>query len=128
LSFVLALGAISLEPVPLTLTFQGVTVAGYVTTPEKFHDHWWQTIIEPGAISYNPGILEAARTTYIHLRDARLYPASGGPMPPFNQPGIYWRGKLSALEGYALGRQTPNGWELPPHLLLVSREDEEDES
>jgi hypothetical protein len=40
------------------------------------------------------------RSTYIHLRRARIVTSDGKEMPP---AGGLWRGKLSAVEGFMLG-------------------------
>ncbi len=125
LSLIMAIAAIIIEPVGITLNINGSLVSGYIIGPDEYGDHWLDTIAEEGVnFGINPNVVEASRTTYIHLRDARFHPDSGDSIPPFHQPGIFWRGKLSALDGYALGRQTPNGWELPPHLMLKTAEDE----
>ena len=42
------------------------------------------------------------RPTYIHLRDARIYHPAGAPIPA-NQ-GVWWRGRLEAVDGFFLGR------------------------
>jgi hypothetical protein len=38
---------------------------------------------------------------FIHLRDARFFHNSGQPMPA--NRGIWWRGRLSAVDGFSLG-------------------------
>jgi len=42
--------------------------------------------------------------SYIHLKAARFFTASGEPIPVNH--GGYWRGKLSAVDGFVLGLQT----------------------
>lgn len=42
------------------------------------------------------------RPTYIHLRDARIYHPAGAPIPA-NQ-GVWWRGRLEAVDGFILSR------------------------
>lgn len=45
--------------------------------------------------------------TYIHLRDARWFEANGKTFPG---NGLMWRGRISAVEGFALGQiQTVKG-------------------
>ncbi|MFL5350766.1 MAG: gas vesicle accessory protein GvpU [Hyalangium sp.] len=43
----------------------------------------------------------ASGPSYIHLRNARFFQANGTPVP--NNKGIWWRGKLSAVDGFTLG-------------------------
>ena len=126
LSFLLAVSAITLQPVGITLTLNGFMVAGYLTGPEQYAQHFLDSLVEKGAMGLNPEIAESSRATHLHLREARLYPTSGGPIPPYDQPGIFWRGKLSALDSYALGRPTATGWETPPVLITKSEEDDEE--
>ncbi len=38
---------------------------------------------------------------YIHLEDARFFTVAGDPIP--GNHGVYWRGKLSAVDGFVLG-------------------------
>jgi hypothetical protein len=40
------------------------------------------------------------RTTYIHLREARVVAAGVSPLPV---AGIYWRGRLSGVSGWSFG-------------------------
>jgi len=41
--------------------------------------------------------------SYIHLKAARFFTSSGAPIP--GSCGGYWRGKLSAVDGFVLGLQ-----------------------
>jgi hypothetical protein len=43
--------------------------------------------------------------SYIHLKRPRFLTANGKPIPGKN--GNYWRGKLSAVDGFVLGLQEP---------------------
>ena len=38
---------------------------------------------------------------YIHMREARFYNTSGNPIP--GNRGVWWRGRLSAVDGFSLG-------------------------
>jgi hypothetical protein len=38
---------------------------------------------------------------FIHLKDARFFQSSGGPVP--GNRGIWWRGRVSAISGFFLG-------------------------
>lgn len=42
----------------------------------------------------------ATGPSYIHLKNARFYQADGKPLP---SQGVWWRGKLSAVDGFTLG-------------------------
>ena len=57
------------------------------------------------------------RTTYIHLRDARVLAAGASPLPP---GGMHWRGRLSEVSGWSfghLGEPSPASVEDPNHTL-----------
>lgn len=45
------------------------------------------------------------RFSYIHLRNARIF-ENGRPLP--TDRGFLWRGKLSAVDGFAIGSLDPN--------------------
>ncbi|GLX10678.1 hypothetical protein [Microbispora sp. NBRC 16548] len=49
---------------------------------------------------YQTAILETDETTYIHLKDAKVYSPGQGPFPA---NGMYWRGQLSAITGWSFG-------------------------
>lgn len=40
---------------------------------------------------------ETHRTTYIHIRDAKMFHPGGAPIP--SNRGVWWRGKLDAVDG-----------------------------
>jgi hypothetical protein len=42
---------------------------------------------------------------YIHLENARFFGGAGSPIP--GEKGVYWRGKLSSVDGFALGILDP---------------------
>jgi hypothetical protein len=44
------------------------------------------------------------QTSYIHLRDARIF-APGQSSLPSNQ-GVLWRGKLSSVDGFSMGKMS----------------------
>ena len=43
---------------------------------------------------------------YVHLEDARFFGGAASPIP--RGKGVYWRGKLSAVDGFALGVLDPS--------------------
>ena len=43
--------------------------------------------------------------TYIHLRDAKFFQTSGNPIP--GNRGVWWRGRVSAVDGFILGTLSP---------------------
>jgi hypothetical protein len=45
-------------------------------------------------------------TNYVHLKDARVIGASEAPIPA--NRGVWWRGRLSAIDGFFLGELKPD--------------------
>lgn len=110
LALALAIGIITTHQVRITLTINGVVVSGYVIGAKHYGEYLLNdlvTVVEGGSLGVDPKAVDRANKTHIHLRDARLYPTNGGPIPPLNEPGMYWRGKLSAIESYAIGTTKP---------------------
>jgi hypothetical protein len=106
LAWILAIGFVTINYVKITLTINGVVVSGYVIGAKQYGEYLLNnlvTVIEGGKIGVAPEVVDRANKTYIHLRDARLYPTNGGPIPSLDEPGMYWRGKISAIESYAIG-------------------------
>jgi hypothetical protein len=52
---------------------------------------------------HNPA-LDPERTNYIHIKNVKYFHPSGAPIP--DNEGIWWRGKLSAVDGFTLGKIT----------------------
>jgi hypothetical protein len=110
LALLLAIGIITINYVHITLTVNGVIVSGYIIGAKQYGEYLLNntvTVIEGSKLGVNSEVIDHANKTYLHLRDARLYPTNGGPIPPLNEPGMYWRGKLSAIESYAIGITNP---------------------
>ncbi|MGJ9383099.1 gas vesicle protein GvpU [Salipaludibacillus neizhouensis] len=47
---------------------------------------------------------EAPETNYVHLKDAKLFSESGKSLP--SNGSVLWRGKLSDIDGFFLGKIT----------------------
>lgn len=63
-----------------------------------------QGVIQDLAQRYRDALLDVDRPTYIHLRDARAFPASGA--SPIPTAGTYWRGRLADVSGWWFGTLT----------------------
>lgn len=110
LALALTIGIVTTNYVKITLTINGVVVSGYVIGAKQYGEYLLNnltTVVEGGPIGVKSEIADQANKTHIHLRDARLYPTNGGPIPPLDEPGVYWRGKLSAIESYAIETTKP---------------------
>lgn len=63
-----------------------------------------QDVIQDLAQRYRDALLDVDRPTYIHLRDARAFPAGGA--SPIPTAGTYWRGRLADVSGWWFGALT----------------------
>jgi hypothetical protein len=59
-----------------------------------------ENVIEGLSERYRRLLAQEDRTTYIHLKDARVLAPSASPLPPGGMP---WRGRLSQLSGWSFG-------------------------
>jgi hypothetical protein len=55
---------------------------------------------------------------YIHLKDARFY--SGGRTVPSEGDGFYWRGRVAAVDGFALGSLTMVSRKSEPRTIDIN--------
>ena len=51
-----------------------------------------------------PNDSNASNPTFIHIENAKYFSPAGNPLPA--QGGMFWRGKLSAVDGFILGALT----------------------
>ena len=93
--------------VPVTLVVGGVLVSGLLTCYEKYFDAVGLDTAELfGAGNFpkskaNGGTTEAALPTFLHVKDARYFPASQA--LPKNK-GVWWRGRIAEVSGFSFGR------------------------
>lgn len=112
------------EGVPVTLNVGGLLVTGilisretyvqqmvsemralFAHTTEEVRDFMEQTLFAPLSKPVDPEA-EApplSMIEYIHLKDARIF-NGGVPIPSQEVPGLLWRGRLSAVDGFSFGR------------------------
>lgn len=48
--------------------------------------------------------VESDDRNYIHLRNVKFYVSSGNPIPANDIKEIFWRGKLSSIDGFSLAK------------------------
>lgn len=108
---------------PVTLTVNGLVISGTIVSQSDFIKDFSAKLGDGlGETLKDEGIRETIRQTYtlmtdkitetpederpdpllIHLRDVRFYPSSQAPVP--NSDGLWWRGKLSDVSGFSLGK------------------------
>lgn len=117
LAFIVSLankGAISLG---ITLCVGGTMVTGQLIGGKEFFEgiansygnvsDFFRGLGEGGAEGYKDTSQEqldnVENIAFIHLGNARVV-SSGISIPSFEQPGIFWRGRLSSVDGFFFGQ------------------------
>ena len=106
----------------ITMNTGGLTVSGYIISGKEYFEAIADlykeqfppnsqgavrdAILNIGNSMYTEEQVRAQQAagyppTFIHLRDARIYSNSGGPLPA--NTGVYWRGKIDAVDGFWIG-------------------------
>lgn len=108
LSYILAIGMITTNRVYIVLTLSGAIVSGYVIGARQFGEYILNTsMIGDGKIGVKTELVEKSNKTYIHLKDAQFYSVKSGQALFLEKSGLYWRGKLSEIESYAVNITNP---------------------
>lgn len=113
--FVRVAGQANLE-VGITLSVRGQLVSGLLISPQAYFEQLAEQFAQPFADAGSTdadsiralvrgfdepaGREEDPAAQYIHVRDARVYTSSQGPISP---DGMLWRGKVAAVDGFSLG-------------------------
>ena len=98
----------------ITLTVGGNLVSGVLISLEEYLDQWAAQISsqighEESASAVNDQVLswkvdrtqEQPAAQLVHLKDAEVFTSNGTPIVP---GGALWRGKISSVDGFNLGR------------------------
>lgn len=95
--------------VSITLTVGGSTVTGVLCGGLEYFrgisgllGEGFDPVTNVGEAMYGPGTVRGP-ATYIHLKDARICAPGGEATPSRDQPGVYWRGRLSEVSGFLFG-------------------------
>lgn len=105
--------------ISITLWVGGGLISGMLVSGSKFFDAYTDEIVkvvddegkdatrkffrELGGVYYEPSDAPAHDTSFIHLLEAKFWSPSGQ-IPPATNAGVAWRGRLSQITGYSLGR------------------------
>lgn len=101
--------------VDVTLCTRGLIVSGVISTAQDFaNDFARQVKAASGAKGADAQRIDAAFTldppslgytpNHIHLRGARFFSSTGATLPSSDSPGVFWRGRLDAIDGWWLGQ------------------------
>lgn len=107
--------------VGVTLTVGGSVVTGNLCSGKDYIEHIRDSIVgssgddleaflEPyfkdrlAIYDEQPGVI---RIAYVHLRDAKIF--NGGQRSIPTNRGVFWRGRLDAIDGWCIGTITVDG-------------------
>lgn len=109
--------------IPVTLWVGGGLISGVLVSGSKFFDAYTEEVVkgvkdegkdatrrffrEMGDVYYEPSGTPVHDTAFIHLLDAKFWSPSGQ-LPTASHSGVAWRGRISQITGYSLGRLTTN--------------------
>ena len=108
----------------ITLQMDGFLVSGFLVNGGKYFEGFSSEFVTETAAHFGAGealeSIQSAFSTYanmyapkegdeaavdtanyIHLQDARFFNTSGAPIP--NNRGMWWRGRISEVNGFILG-------------------------
>ena len=79
----------------ITLNVQGIIISGELC---NIHDYMEKIFDNKDAFIFQ----EEENPKYIHLKNAQIFVPGNLPLP--SKEGIYWRGKLSDVNGFSIGK------------------------
>ncbi len=106
---------------PVTLLTGGMLVSGRVVSGRRFVQHLLDDVVSKvpnddvrgqlteafsGHLDLYPASgdpVEGKITTFIHLSDARFFLPAGSQPIPWGKDGVFWRGKIAAVDGFSFG-------------------------
>lgn len=98
---------------PITLQIGGFLVSGVLVNYEKYFESVGFDTAEvfgAGELAKSKPNGEAAEQSspsFIHLKDARIFPAAGQPIPA--KKSVWWRGRISEVSGFFFGTLSAKG-------------------
>lgn len=87
--------------IDVILNVHGMIVSGELVSYKTYADGFVKskTDDEPDATT-----VESEDRNYIHLRNVKFYVSSGNPIPANESKEIFWRGRLSSVDGFSLAK------------------------
>jgi hypothetical protein len=92
--------------IPITLQVGGLLISGLLISEELYFKHAFVSLEHKK--STFPKLSELSQSSppaFIYLADTRI--TSGGSTIPQGEYGVYWRGKLEAVDGFFLRNLVP---------------------
>ena len=87
--------------IDIILNVHGMVVSGELVSYKTYVDGF----IPPKTDSQqDETATESGERNYIHLRNVKFYVSSGNPIPSNESKEIFWRGKLSSIDGFSLAK------------------------
>ena len=87
--------------IDIILNVHGMIVSGELVSYKTYVDGF----IPPKTDSQqDETAVETEDRNYIHLRNVKFYLSAGNPIPSNDSKEIFWRGKLSSIDGFSLAK------------------------
>ena len=96
------LGEGKAPPVAVTLTLKGLLVTGEIVGHKEYLDGIGLMDVVTKFFGPTPERSYFEPRSYIHLKEAQFFFGADRPIP--TEGGVLWRGRLSEVDGFSMGR------------------------
>jgi hypothetical protein len=86
--------------IDIILNVHGMIVSGELVSYKTYVDGF----VKPKTDNEQETAVESEDRNYIHLRNVKFYLSAGNPIPANDSKEIFWRGKLSSIDGFSLAK------------------------
>jgi hypothetical protein len=87
--------------IDIILNVHGMIVSGEVVSYKTYADGFAQSTTGNES---NEEAIKSEDRNYIHLRNVKFYLSAGNPIPANESKEIFWRGKISSVDGFSLAK------------------------
>ncbi len=87
--------------IDIILNVHGMIVSGELVSYKTYVDGFIQPKTDN---EQDETAVESEDRSYIHLRNVKFYLSAGNPIPANDSKEIFWRGKLSSIDGFSLAK------------------------
>ncbi len=87
--------------IDIILNVHGMIVSGELVSYKTYVDGFVKPKTDD---EQDETAVESEDRNYIHLRNVKFYLSAGNPIPANDSKEIFWRGKLSSIDGFSLAK------------------------
>jgi hypothetical protein len=87
--------------IDIILNVHGMIVSGELVSYKTYVDGF---VRQKTDNEQDETTVESGDRNYIHLRNVKFYLSAGNPIPANESKEIFWRGKLSSIDGFSLAK------------------------